>query len=237
MSKATAGPQFVAYFRVSTDKQGRSGLGLEAQRETVLRAIEREGGRLVGEFVEIESGKRADRPELAAALAAARAQGAVLIVAKLDRLTRDVQFLLSVVEGTGEAGVKFCDLPEIPTGPVGKFMVTMLAAVAELERGMIGQRTRAALQAAKARGVKLGNPALRAGSPEAAQKAREARQERAKSRAADLAPYVQAARRAGATSLAQIAEALEGRGVRAPRGGSRWTPTQVRRLLHAIEPA
>lgn len=222
---------FVAYFRVSTDRQGRSGLGLEAQREAVLGHVERAGGRLIGEFTEVESGKRDGRPELTKALSEARATGAVLIVAKLDRLTRDVRFLLSIVEGTGEAGVLFCDLPELPAGPVGKFMVTMLAAVAELERGMIGQRTRAALQAAKARGVRLGNPNLRAGTPEAAAKALAARQARSRAKAAEVLPYINQARAAGAVSLHQIAAALEARGVRTPRGGTRWAPSQVQRIL------
>ncbi len=229
----TTQPAFVAYFRVSTQQQGRSGLGLEAQRDQVARHVASVGGQVVAEFVEVESGKRSDRPELAKALAACRARGAVLLVAKLDRLARNARFLLSVVEGAGEAGVAFCDLPQLPAGPVGRFMVTMLAAVAELEAGMISQRTKAALEAAKARGVKLGNPNLRAGSPEAAKVASDAASAKAKARAADVLPYVQAAQKAGATSLAQIAAALEARGVRTPRGGQRWAPAQVARILQA----
>lgn len=229
----TARPSFVAYFRVSTQGQGRSGLGIEAQRDQVARYIERTGGDVVAEFVEVESGKRNDRPELAKALAACRARGAVLIIAKLDRLARNARFLLSVVEGVGEAGVAFCDLPDLPAGPVGKFMVTMLAAVAELEAGMISQRTTAALQAAKARGVKLGNPNLQAGTPGAAKVASMAAQAKAQAKAADVLPYIEAARKAGATSLAQIAAALEARGVRTARGGSCWAPAQVARILKA----
>ena len=224
-------PSFVTYLRVSTARQGRSGLGLEAQREAVLRHVQAAGGVTVAEFVEVESGKRADRPELAAALSAARARGAVLLVAKLDRLARDTRFLLSVVEGAGEAGVQFADLPQLPAGPAGRFMLTMFAAVAELERGMISTRTKDALAAAKARGVKLGNPALRAGSAESARKAAQARKDQARAKAADVLPYVTAARKAGASSLAQIAEALEARGVRTPRGGTRWAPAQVRRVM------
>jgi DNA invertase Pin-like site-specific DNA recombinase len=227
---------FVAYYRVSTERQGRSGLGLEAQREAVTRHIERDGGALVGEFTEVESGKRNDRPELAKALSEARSTGAVLIIAKLDRLARNARFLLTVVEGAGEAGVLFCDLPQLPPGPVGKFMLTLLAAVAELEAGLISQRTKAALAAAKARGVKLGNPQLRAGTPELAELARQARSELAKARAADVLPYIQAAQRAGARSLAEIAAALEARGVRAPRGGTRWAPAQVARILAKTPP-
>lgn len=225
------GLAFVAYYRVSTERQGRSGLGLEAQKEAVARHIERERGGLVGEFTEIESGKRNDRPQLAKALAMARAKGAVLVIAKLDRLARNARFLLSVVEGAGEAGVAFCDLPQLPSGPVGKFMVTMLAAVAELEAGMISQRTKAALDAAKARGVKLGNPNLRAGSPLAAKRAAKVASAQAKAKARDVLPYVRAAQKAGATSLAQIAEALEARGVRTPRGKTAWAPAQVARVL------
>src|SRR5215207_6167172 len=154
--------RFVAYYRVSTERQGRSGLGLEAQREAVARHVTGVAGQVVAAFEEVESGKRNDRPQLAAALAACRAQRATLLIAKLDRLARNARFLLGVVEGSGEGGVVFCDLPQVPPGPVGKFLVTQMAAVAELEAGLISQRTRAALAAAKARGVRLGNPRLRA---------------------------------------------------------------------------
>ena len=168
-------PRFVSYLRVSTDGQGRSGLGLEAQRQAVAAHVAQAGGEPVAEFQEVESGKRADRPQLAAALAACCTRRAVLVIAKLDRLARNARFLLSVVEGSGEAGVVFCDLPTVPAGPVGKFLVTQMAAVAELEAGLISQRTRAALAVAKARGVKLGNPCLVPGTPAMAAVARAAR--------------------------------------------------------------
>lgn len=222
---------FVSYYRVSTERQGRSGLGLEDQRGKVAAHIEREGGQLVAEFTEIESGKRNDRPQLAKALAAARARGAVLIIAKLDRLARNARFLLGVVEGVGEAGVAFCDLPQLPAGPVGKFMVTMLAAVAELEAGMISQRTKAALDVAKARGVQLGNPNLRAGDAKTARKATKVRTTAAKAKARDVLPYIKAAQKAGAATLAQVAEALTARGVRTPAGKATWAPAQVQRVL------
>lgn len=112
-----AAPPLVAYYRVSTDRQGRSGLGLEAQREAVARYVASSGGKIIAEFEEIESGKRAARPQLAAALGACRARRAVLIVAKLDRLARNTRFLLSVAEGTGAGGVVFCDLPQIRCCP------------------------------------------------------------------------------------------------------------------------
>ena len=224
-------PAFIAYYRVSTQAQGRSGLGLEAQREAVARHAATLGGQVVQEFTEVESGKRNDRPQLAAALAACRAQGAVLCIAKLDRLARNARFLLSVVEGAGEAGVACCDLPQLPPGPAGRFMLTMFAAVAELEAGMISQRTKAALEAAKARGVKLGNPQLQPGTPAAARAASEAASAKAKAKARDVLPYVEAAQKAGASTLQQIAQALEARGVRTPRGGTRWAPAQVARVM------
>lgn len=229
-----AGPvRYVAYYRVSTERQGRSGLGLDAQREAVARHVATTGGEVVAEFEEVESGKRADRPQLAAALAACRAQRATLLIAKLDRLARNARFLLGVVEGSGEGGVVFCDLPSVPPGPVGKFLVTQMAAVAELEAGLISQRTRAALAAAKARGVVLGNPRLRAGTPDAARAAATVRAEASRARAADVLPYVEAARRAGCRTLREVAAALTARGVPAPAGGRSWHPMQVKRVVDA----
>jgi DNA invertase Pin-like site-specific DNA recombinase len=217
-------PAFVAYYRVSTDQQGRSGLGIEAQKAVVAAHVSQAGGRLIHEFEETESGKRADRPQLAAALAAARSNKAALIVAKIDRLARNTAFLLSVADGAGEAGVVFCDLPMLPPGPMGKFFLTLMAAVAELEAGLISQRTKAALAAAKARGVRLGNPRLRSGGAGAARK----RQARATARA--VKPYIDAARKAGCNTLQEIAAALIARGVKTPGGGLDWRAEQVRRI-------
>jgi DNA invertase Pin-like site-specific DNA recombinase len=147
--------KWVSYLRVSTDRQGASGLGLEAQRKSVLDYLN--GGRwtLAAEFVEIESGKRSDRPQLTAALAACKKQKAKLVIAKLDRLSRNVHF----ISGLMDAGVEFvaCDMPH-----ANKLTIHILAAVAEHEREAISARTTAALQAAKARGVKLGGPKLAA---------------------------------------------------------------------------
>jgi len=126
--------RFVSYLRVSTDRQGRSGLGLEAQRMAVQAYLNGGNWTLLDTMIEVESGKVNARPELARALALCRLTGATLIVAKLDRLSRNARFLLSVIEGTGEAGVTFCDFPTIPPGPVGKFILTQMAAVAELAR-------------------------------------------------------------------------------------------------------
>src|SRR3954453_14936005 len=143
--------QYVSYLRVSTDRQGKSGLGLEAQRKAVADFLN--GGRwdLIDEFVEVESGKRDDRPKLAEALALCRLHNAVLVIAKLDRLSRDAAFLL----GLQKAGVRFvaADMPE-----ANEMVVGIMAVVAQAERKMISTRTKAALAAAKARGVRLGKP-------------------------------------------------------------------------------
>jgi DNA invertase Pin-like site-specific DNA recombinase len=132
--------RFVAYFRVSTDKQGKSGLGLEAQAATVEARLNGGPWQLVGKFIEVESGKRAKRPQLEAALKACKKEKAKLVVAKLDRLARNTRFLLTLIESGVE--VLFADLPEV-TGAMGKFILTQMAAVAELEAGLIGERTKA----------------------------------------------------------------------------------------------
>ncbi|HYI82134.1 MAG TPA: recombinase family protein [Acetobacteraceae bacterium] len=218
--------RFIAYFRVSTAAQGRSGLGLEAQREAVARHVAGAGGRIVAEFVEVESGKRADRPELARALAECRAHKAVLLIARLDRLARNVRF----IAGLMESGVPFvaCDMPNATP-----FMLHIHAAVAEEEGRAISARTKAALAAARARGVKLGNPQLRAGSPELARAAAAAKAAQARDRAMDLAPIIAEIRAAGVTTLAGIAKALAARGVPTPSGRGAWSPASVLRLERA----
>ena len=228
-------PPFVSYFRVSTDGQGRSGLGLEAQRQAVAAHVTQTGGEVVAEFREVESGKHADRPQLAAALASCRIRRAVLVIAKLDRLARNARFLLSVVEGSGEAGVVFCDLPTVPAGPVGKFLITQMAAVAELEAGLISQRTRAALAVAKARGVRLGNPSPVPATPAMAASARAARSRQVKERAGDVLAVARQVQAEGASSLRAIAAELHLRGVLTPAGKPDWSPEQVRRLLTHLQ--
>jgi len=146
--------RFIAYFRVATDKQGRSGLGLEAQQAAVADFLNGGDWTLLGRYTEVESGRKSDRPELAKALQACRAHRAALVIAKLDRLTRDTKFLLTLLDSG--ADVLFCDLPQIPAGPMGRFMLTQMVSVAELEAGLISSRTKAALAAAKARGQQLG---------------------------------------------------------------------------------
>jgi DNA invertase Pin-like site-specific DNA recombinase len=223
--------KFISYLRVSTDKQGRSGLGIEAQREAVTSYLN--GGRwtLVAEYVETESGRKADRPKLAAALSHAKAVGAKLVFAKLDRLTRNVDLLRSLV--ASDVDLVFCDLPSVPPGPMGKFLLTQMASVAELEAGLIGERTKKALAAAKARGVKLGNPngarALKGkqtGNAEAVMKIKA----NAVQRAMDLKAIVDDISRAGITTIRGIADELQVRGIKAPRGDV-WHPTAVSRLL------
>ena len=142
--------QYIAYYRVSTDRQGRSGLGLDAQRTAVAAYLAR-GGELLAEYTEIESGKKNDRPQLAAALALCRQKRARLIIAKLDRLARNVAFIANLMD----SGVEFvaCDMPE-----ANRLTLHILAAVAEHEREMTSKRTTEALAAAKARGTRLGNP-------------------------------------------------------------------------------
>src|SRR6516165_3254437 len=144
---------FIAYYRVSTGKQGKSGLGIEAQRQAVANYLNGGNWRIVAEFTEVESGKRSDRPALDKALAAARVRQVPLVVAKVDRLTRSVAFLSRLLEAGVD--VRFADLPMIE-GATGKFLLQQMAAVAELEAGMISARTKAALAAAKKRGKKLG---------------------------------------------------------------------------------
>src|SRR5436190_7924659 len=145
--------KFVSYYRVSTVGQGRSGLGLEGQQAAVTNYLNGGNWRIVGEFTEVESGKRSDRPALDQALASARLHRASLVVSKVDRLTRSVAFLSRLLEAGVD--VRFADLPQIE-GATGRFLLQQMVAVAELEAGMISARTRAALAAAKARGRKLG---------------------------------------------------------------------------------
>lgn len=225
--------RYVAYRRVSTDKQGKSGLGLEAQ-DSAIRAHVGEG-EIVATYTEVESGKRTDRVELAKALAHARRIKATLVFAKLDRLARNARFLLGIVESGVD--VVFCDFPTIPPGPTGKFIITQMAAVAELEAGLISQRTKAALAAAKARGTLLG--AARPGavrlSPEASQKGAEKAAAVLKTQAreayADIRPWMLELRESGLT-LQQIADRLNAEG-HSGRRGAPWNKVQVMRVLSA----
>lgn len=221
----TANGKFVAYYRVSTAKQGISGLGLEAQKEAVRNYLN--GGRwqLVEEVIEVESGKRNDRPQLARALALCRTYQATLIIAKLDRLARNVNFISNLMES--KVDFVAADFPQ-----ANRLTIHILAAVAEHEASMISQRTKSALAAAKARGVKLGGD--RCGIAQQAAKGGKAsaaiRQENAAKRTADILPVIQTAKDAGKTSLRQIAAYLNEAGIPTSRGGQ-WSANQVRRIL------
>jgi DNA invertase Pin-like site-specific DNA recombinase len=222
---------FIAYYRVSTARQGRSGLGIEAQRAAVEGYLDGGNWRIISEFTEVESGRRSDRPELDKALATARMRQVPLVVAKVDRLTRSVSFLSRLLDAGVD--VRFADLPAIE-GPTGRFMLQQMAAVAELERGMISARTKAALAATKRRGVQLGGARERHGlTNKVRAKARAAVRERVKARAADLAGIVQNALSAGATSLRALAAELDRQHIPAPRGGI-WNAKQVSRLLEQL---
>ena len=232
------GRTFVAYLRVSTDKQGRSGLGLEAQREALGRFCAAEGFGLGAEYVEVESAKGADalerRPQLSVALAHARRVGSAIVVAKLDRLSRDVAFISSLM--VQRVPFVVCELG-INVDP---FMLHIYAALGEKERTMISQRTRAALAAAKARGVKLGGdrgyrPTHGPDSALATQ-ARKLAADHAAHGIAGTLEHLRASLGHNA-SLHALAAGLQAQGVSKPRGGSAWTATDVRRALARIEGA
>jgi DNA invertase Pin-like site-specific DNA recombinase len=219
--------KFIAYYRVSTDRQGRSGLGLEAQRQSVATYLNGGDWKIVGEFTEVESGKRADRPQLDQALAAARLHRCPLVVSKVDRLTRSVAFLSRLLEAGVD--VRFADLPQIE-GATGRFLLQQMVAVAELEAGMISARTKAALAQAKKRGVQLGGDRGGVPSKRAHRAAAAAIQARVNARAADLAQTVRDLQANGAITLRAIAAGLNAQGITTARGGD-WDQTQVRRLL------
>jgi len=217
--------QVVSYIRVSTGKQGKSGLGIEAQREAITRFAAAEGYDVIVEYVEVETGKGCDaldrRPQLAAALAAARKAKAHVVVAKLCRLSRDVAF----ISGLMAQRVAFI-VAELGAD-ADPFMLHIYAALAEKERGMIADRTRAALAAKKAQGAVLGN---RTNLAEAAAKGAAANQTAAETFAANVLPVVRQIQAAGATSHRAIAKALNARGIRTARGGQ-WHVSTVQNLL------
>jgi DNA invertase Pin-like site-specific DNA recombinase len=212
--------KFVAYFRVSTDKQGKSGLGLEAQRKAVLDYLNAGRWSVVEEFIEVESGKHNERPQLTAALAACKRHKAKLVIAKLDRLSRNLAFIAALME----SGIEFVavDMPF-----ANKLTIHILAAVAEHEREMISQRTKAALAAAKARGTRLGNPQL----AKVAKRGVATVKANARRFAANVRPIIDEIIAAGATSHNAIAAKLNERNVRTARGGA-WTHVQVGAILH-----
>jgi DNA invertase Pin-like site-specific DNA recombinase len=220
----------VTYIRVSSDQQGKSGLGIEAQRAAIARFTAEHGHEVVAEHVEVETGKGCDaldrRPQLAAALKRAKAERCPVVVAKLDRLSRDVAFISGLMAQkvpfiVAELGVD--------TDP---FLLHIYAALAEKERALISARTKDALAAAKARGVRLGN---RTNLPEATRRSAAVRSAAADRHAANVLPVIEEIRRGGATSLRRVAAALTVRGVRTPRGGA-WTAAAVRNVLERQKP-
>jgi DNA invertase Pin-like site-specific DNA recombinase len=222
---------FVTYLRVSTAQQGASGLGIEGQRRSIGDFLNGGNWTVIREFVEVESGKRDDRPELHKAIRLAVATGSKLLIAKLDRLSRNATFLLSL----RDSGVDFvcADMPE-----ANRLTVGILALVAEQERELISQRTKAALQAAKARGVKMGCPngaaALRREGAYLVglEKIGQLRQEKALRRAEAVKPFLEEALRQAPTLLG-AARVLNAQGVQTPRGGT-WTATQVSRAINRL---
>jgi DNA invertase Pin-like site-specific DNA recombinase len=211
--------KFVAYFRVSTTKQGINGLGMDAQRNSVMNYLNGGNWRLIAEFAEVESGKRKDRPELAKAVAHCRKEGATLVIAKLDRLARNAAFLLNL----RDSGVDFIatDMPH-----ADKFTVGIMALVAEKERDLISQRTREGLAAARRRGIKLGNPR----PAQALIAARAVNLARADAYATGLLPVVQEIRAAHVTALRGIARCLNARGFNTPNGKA-FQPQSVKNLV------
>lgn len=214
-----ASGKFVAYYRVSTDKQGKSGLGLEAQQKAVTDFLNGGHWSLIGEHIEIESGKRSDRPKLKEAIAACRKHKAKLVIAKLDRLARNAAFLLTL----RDSGVDFvaADMPQ-----ADKLTVSIMAVFAEHERDMIAKRTKEALAAAKARGVRLGSPDPQRGSAAGVASNRL----RATQFASNALPIVREIQKAGMTTLRDIAQALNARGIPTARGGT-WGPQTVANLM------
>lgn len=216
---------FISYYRVSTQKQGRSGLGLEAQRRAVADYLNGGEWELLDEYVEIESGRRKDRPQLKAALDMCRRKKATLVIAKLDRLARNVAFVATLLEGR----IKFicCDMPEADST-----MLQIYSAIAEREAAKISERTKAALAAAKARGKLLGwsIPSRAEEQKVAARRGAAANRDQARRFASNVLPIVESIRAAGIRSLSATADALNARGIATARGG-RWHAATVRRLI------
>jgi DNA invertase Pin-like site-specific DNA recombinase len=221
----TAG-RFVSYLRVSTAKQGASGLGLEAQRVAITGYLNGGSWQLLGEHIEIESGKRSDRPALTAALQQCKLTGAVLVIARLDRLSRNVAFLANLMD----SGVEFV---AVDNATATRFTLHILAAVAEHGAAMISPRTKAALAAARGRGVKLGG--RREGCPTGSPRGTEAVVRAADEFARQVAPMALTMRQEG-LSLRQIGAALTDSGIRTARGGA-WSADAVRQVLLRAGPA
>ena len=212
--------QYIAYYRVSTEEQGKVGHGLDAQRSTVQRYLEAHGGTLIGEYTETESGKKNNRPELQAAIQECRHKKATLLIAKLDRLSRNVYF----ISGLMESKVDFvcCDNPH-----ANKVMIQMLAVFAEFERDRISERTKEGLAAAKAKGVKLGNPDLETLN-------RRHRSE-ADTFALSMISTIDHLRAEGHTTIRKLTDALNARRIATATEGGCWHIRSVQLLLRRIQ--
>jgi len=221
----------IAYYRVSTNRQGENGYGMEAQQIAVGDLLQRLGHTIAGEFVEVESGRKSSRPQLAAALSEARKRCALLVVAKLDRLARDVELISSLVkeaERNGFGGLLFADFPDVdPTTPEGELFIHQMAAFAQFEARRISQRTKAGLAVAKSRGVKLGG--LRGGQAAA----NEAKKKNATDAAERLRGILSPMAATGA-SFPAMAKALENAGVKTATGKSIWSAMQVKRAVDRL---
>lgn len=227
-----ASGRFVSYLRVSTKRQGQEGLGIAGQRRAVEEYLNGGSWELIKEFIEVESGGNDQRGELQQAIATAKAHGAKLLIAKLDRLSRNASFLLSL----RDAGVEFvaADMPD-----ANRFTVGIMALVAEQEREAISQRTKAALKAAKARGVQLGayrgNVFVgRVGTAEDVAKARAAKAEIAQAKAENLRFWLDRIDSCGTLSLRKLASHLNADGIPTPSGRGMWAPQTVKRLKERL---
>ena len=216
--------KYVTYLRVSTDKQGITGLGIEAQRAAVKDLAAARGAEILAEFSEVESGSKDDRPELLAALELCRKEKAALLVAKVDRLGRSVAQIAVLLES--EVEIAIADMPM-----ADRFNVHIIAAVAELERKKISERTTAALAALKAKGKKLGSKNIRA----VAAAGRAARSSKADERAENVYPVIERIKSFGVTSLLGIAQELTERKIETPSGRPTWHPQQVKLIIDRVE--
>jgi len=216
--------KYVTYLRVSTDKQGIAGLGMEAQRKAVEDLAAARGAEILAEFSEVESGSKDDRPELMAALELCRKEKAALLVAKVDRLGRSVAQIAVLLES--EVEIAIADMPM-----ADRFNVHIIAAVAELEKVKISERTTAALAALKAKGKKLGSKNIRA----VAAAGRAARTVKANENAENVYPVIERIKSFGVTSLRGIAKELTERKIETPSGRPVWHPQQVKLIIERVE--
>ena len=223
----------IAYYRVSTKKQGESGLGLEAQKNTINQFLASSLYELVSEYVEIESGRKTDkrRPQLRAALEQCEREGATLMIAKLDRLTRNVGFLTTLLDR--QVPIMALDMPNLQDPAMSRFILQLMANVAELERAQISERTKKALAARKARGMSLGSPTPANG----AQAGGLVTADQANDFASQVYPVIQELKKFGCATLAKIAQGLSARGIATATGKKAWSISAVRNVVNRAEGA